>query len=211
MTKKSKLMKMFSSEKKSEDEKEEEAGSPKIIVRDKRFWVDKDVIPSDAKKLDERLPTYLENLKVQLGNKDTKLQEVILSLKDEQQSFKKRIEKDIENQFNQMKRKLISNLLPASGNLDRAIESAENTHNFESLMEGIKMVNVQFKQCLKDCGAEEIDTSNRAFDPKTDEAVQVVPVEDKEKDNVILACLEPGYRLGDKIIQPAKVKVGKFA
>ncbi len=194
----------------SEEEKSD-SDEPKVIVKDRRFWVDKDVVPTDAKKLEERLPTFLERMKTQLGQKDKKLQEVVGSLKEEQENFKKRVERDIDTQVAMAKMKLVSSLLPALDNLGRSIVAAESAHSFDSLMEGIKLVNAQFKDCLKDCGVEEIDSADRPFNPKTDEAVQMVPVEDKEKDNVILACLESGYRLGDKIIKPAKVTVGKAA
>ena len=182
---------------------------PKVIVRDRRFWVDKDVVPTDAKKLEESVPTYLENLKKQLEQKDLKLKDVIDSLKEEQENFKKRVQRDIDNRVDQTKMKLISGLIPALDNLGRAIEAAEKAHNFESLMEGIKMVLVQFKNSLKECGAEEIVETGRPFDPKTDEAVQIEGVTEKEKDNQVLACLAPGYRLGDKIIRPAQVKIGR--
>lgn len=188
--------------------KEEE---PKIIVRDKRYWVDQDVVPTEAKELEERVPSFLDGLKSQLAQKDKKLQEVISSLKEEQENFKKRVQRDIDNQVDQIKMKLISRLLPALENLGRAIEAGESAHNFESLLQGIKMVEVQFKDCIKECGVEEIIPADRPFDPKTDEAVHLVPVNEKEKENFVLACLAPGYRLGDKIIRPAKVSIGKAA
>lgn len=183
---------------------------PKVIVRDRRFWVDKEVVPTDEKKLEESVPTYLENLKKQLEQKDLKLKDVIDSLKEEQENFKKRVQRDIDNRVDQAKMKLLAGLIPALDNLGRAIEAAEKAHNFESLMEGIKMVHVQFKDSLKECGAEEIAGTGRPFDPKTDEAVQLEAVSEKEKDNLVLACLAPGYRLGDKIIRPAQVKIGKI-
>lgn len=184
---------------------------PKIIVRDKRYWVDQDVVPTEAKELEERVPSFLDGLKAQLAQKDKKLQEVISSLKEEQENFKKRVQRDIDNQVDQIKMKLISRLLPALENLGRAIEAGEKAHNFESLLQGIKMVEVQFKDCIKECGVEEIMPVDRPFDPKTDEAVHLVPVAEKEKENFVLACLAPGYRLGDKVIRPAKVSIGKAA
>jgi molecular chaperone GrpE (heat shock protein) len=204
---------MTKNKKESEKENGEKnkPGEPEIIVRDKRYWVNDGVVPTDAKKLEERVPSFLDGLKSQLAQKDKKLEEVIVSLKEEQENFKKRVQRDIENQVDQIKMKLLSSILPALENLGRAIESGESTHNFESLLEGIKMVEGQFRDCVRECGAEEIQAVDRPFDPKTDEVVHLVPVKEKEKENFVLACLAPGYRLGDKVIRPAKVSIGKAA
>lgn len=207
-----KVVKKETADKATDENKKTDAeDAPKIIVRDRRFWMNDEVTPTESKELDERLPSYLERIKSQLDVKDKKLQEVIASLKEEQENFKKRVERDIDNRVSQVTMKLISGFLPALINIGRAIESGESTRNFDSLLEGIKMVKSQFQNCLKECGVEEISDADRPFNPKTDEAVQVVPVEEKEKDNIIINCLEPGFRLGEKVIRPAQVQVGKAA
>jgi len=185
------------------------SAGPEVIVRDKRFWLKEDLVPTEGEKLDQRVPTFLENLKSQLSQKDHKLQETIDSLREEQGNFKKRVERDIDKQVEQIKMKLIASLLPALDNLGRAMEAAESAHNFDSLLKGIQMVQLQFKDCLRECGAEEIQPENRPFDPKTDEAVQLITVKEREKNNLVLQCLVPGYRLGDKIIRPAQVAIGR--
>ena len=72
------------------------------------------------------------------------------------------------------------------------------------------MVVSQFTRELEDNGVQTIDTKNRKFNPKTDEACMTVETEDPEQDDMILEELEPGYMFKEKLIKAAKVKVAKL-
>ncbi|MCH7541152.1 nucleotide exchange factor GrpE [Patescibacteria group bacterium] len=71
--------------------------------------------------------------------------------------------------------------------------------------QGSEIAINQFKKILKEEGVEEIQTG-AGFDPSVHEAIEVVP---GKRDNKIVEILEKGYKLGDKMLRPARVKVEK--
>ena len=72
---------------------------------------------------------------------------------------------------------------------------------------GLTMVKDNFLKALKEEGVEEIDLLGKQYDPHLAECIEVVP--GPEKDNVIIEVASKGYKIGDEIIRPAKVKVAK--
>ena len=72
-------------------------------------------------------------------------------------------------------------------------------------VQGLDISINQFKKILQDWGVEEVKTEGE-FDPQIHEAIEII---EGEEDNKITQVLEKGYRLGDKILRPAKVKVAK--
>lgn len=97
---------------------------------------------------------------------------------------------------------LIKALLPIIDNLDRALshmpDSADDWH------QGIEMSINQLNQVMKDFGLEEIECLEKEFNPDLHEAM----AQGEGEKNIILEVFEKGYRIGDRIIRHAKVKVG---
>jgi molecular chaperone GrpE len=101
----------------------------------------------------------------------------------------------------------VSALLPVLDNLERALD-AENDKE-SSMHKGISMVRRQFFSALQSLGLKAIDTGG-AFDPSIHEAVTTEDVDDPEKDGMVTEVFHGGYMLGDKVLQAAKVKVGRL-
>ena len=97
---------------------------------------------------------------------------------------------------------LILGLLPVIDNMDRALDHAPK--EAEKWMEGMEMNIKQLKKTLLESGLEEIDAINQPFNPELHEALAQGP---GEKDTII-EVFEKGYKLGDRVIRHAKVKVG---
>jgi molecular chaperone GrpE len=76
------------------------------------------------------------------------------------------------------------------------------------MYKGISMVKKQFLAALQGLGLREIEASG-AFDPSLHEAVMTVEVESDDEDGLVAEVLHRGYMLGDKVLQAAKVKVGR--
>jgi molecular chaperone GrpE len=72
----------------------------------------------------------------------------------------------------------------------------------------VELTRQKLLALLKAQGVEPLDTLQQPYDPHLAEAVAVEPVE-PARDNVVLEELQRGYRLGDSILRPARVKVGK--
>ncbi|MGX9933249.1 nucleotide exchange factor GrpE [Virgibacillus salarius] len=131
----------------------------------------------------------------------------MLRVQAEFNNFKKRTLKERDAERKYKSQDLIQELLPALDNFERALQ-VEKTEATSSLIDGITMVYNQLKDALFSQGVEEIATVDEEFDPNLHHAV--MQVEDGEKaSNVIVEELQKGYKLKDRVIRPAMVKVNK--
>jgi len=92
---------------------------------------------------------------------------------------------------------LIDKLLAVLDDLERAEKHLKN--------KGLTLAVNQFRSVLKTEGAEEIEALNTRFDPNSMDCVEMV----KGKKNMVIELIQKGYLLNNKILRPAKVKVGK--
>lgn len=196
----------------TEKKKEKEEEAPQFKVTDKRFWATEEK-GEEASAKEEKLPTYVEQLQKQVEDSEKKLKEYIAAYKQkmaENDEFRKRLEINYQKMAEQMNANFLLNLIPVVDNLERAISAAEKGNDFNSLLQGIKITQTLFLNQLKNTGVEKIEACGKIFNPEIEEAVEVVEVNEKEKDNMVIEVLETGYKLRDKLIRPAKVRVGKY-
>ena len=119
-------------------------------------------------------------------------------------NLQRRVEQDKLQIADLLKSTLIVKFLPVLNNLEVSLKVLTKEASAGS-RQGLEISISQFKKILQDWGVEEIKTDGE-FDPQIHEAIEVV--EGKEE-NKITQVLEKGYRLGDKILRPARVKVEK--
>ncbi|MFH1729404.1 MAG: nucleotide exchange factor GrpE [Pseudomonadota bacterium] len=186
-----------------------------FTVSDKRFWVneneDKDTKTDASQK--KKFPKYVEKLIEENKAKDQKLQECLnqfRAFKNEQDQVRKRQERYLEKQVNQSKAGFFQSLLNLIDNLDRSIEFADKNQNFEDFLSGIKMIQSQFMEKLKDNKIQKMELAGQKFDPKTSEAIDVVPSQKEEDDDIVLNIHQDGYLMEDMVVRPARVSVGKY-
>ena len=160
----------------------------------------------DAKSQEKNEKSDLEVLKAQLKEEKEKSDEYYEHLKRnmaEFDNFKKRITKEKDMMYNTISADIISELLPILDNFDKAL-NAETLD--ESYKNGMTMIYNQFNETLQKLGVEEIDALNKVFDPNFHEAV--MHVEDESfGEKEIIEVFRKGYKIGDKIIRHAMVKV----
>lgn len=125
-----------------------------------------------------------------------------LRLVAEFDNFKKRTQKEKEEIYSIAKTDVVMNLLPVIDNFERA-EKFSDDKNVE---EGIALIKKQFIDVLKKIGIEEIEAENQPFDPNLHNAVLHEEREDVAE-NTVVEVLQKGYKLGDKVIRYAMVKV----
>ena len=94
-------------------------------------------------------------------------------------------------------------LLPVVDDLDRALESAAD-HEAASLEDGVRLVQRALADALAKEGLVEVPTDG-AFDPHTQEALLSQPSEHAE--GTVIQVLQKGYKLGDRVLRPARVVV----
>ena len=101
---------------------------------------------------------------------------------------------------------LIMTLLPALDNFSRAVNAAENGGSMESLLTGVKAIDKQLRFILEQQGVQAMVSIGQPFDANMHEAIGTVATDEFEADTVVQE-VATGYRMGDKIIRPATVRV----
>lgn len=101
--------------------------------------------------------------------------------------------------------KLTKELLPALDNLDRALEAADQD---DPLLQGVRIVRSEFTDALARLGIESFSPAGEIFDPSLHEAMASVPQPpDGAPSGTVVEVYQPGYRLGEHVIRPARVVV----
>lgn len=101
---------------------------------------------------------------------------------------------------------VVMSLFEPVENLHRSLKAVEG-HSAEG---GLRMVYQQFMSALQKLGLEEVPGVGSAFDPAVHEAIATQPVAAREEDGVIQAVFAAGYRIGTRLVRPARVIVGAY-
>ncbi|MFS0751391.1 nucleotide exchange factor GrpE [Oceanobacillus sp. 1P07AA] len=131
----------------------------------------------------------------------------LVRLQAEFDNYKRRTLKEREADRKYKSQDLITELLPAIDNFERALQ-VEVTEENKSIIDGIMMVYRQLQEALTSQGVEPIKTEGEAFDPNLHHAVMQIEDENMES-NIVVEELQKGYQLKDRVIRPAMVKVNK--
>jgi molecular chaperone GrpE len=118
-------------------------------------------------------------------------------------NYRKRAARDQQSLVARAHERLVNELLPVLDDLERALEAAE-AHEEAKLEEGVALVARSFAEVLRKEGLEEVPTDGK-FDPHVHEALLSQPSEAKE--GSVIEVLQKGYRLGDRVIRPARVVI----
>lgn len=145
-------------------------------------------------------PTAEEKLTEELAAEHDRLLRVMA----EYDNFRKRSQKEKEQAYGDTKASTIGEFLPVYDNFQRAM-SAEAT-DLDSFKKGIEMIFNQYGETLKKLGVEAFGEKGDEFDPNIHNAV--MHGEDEElPENSISDVFSTGYKMGDRVIRPAVVKV----
>jgi molecular chaperone GrpE len=120
------------------------------------------------------------------------------------ENYRKRAARDQESLAARAAERLVRELLPVLDDLERALQAAEE-HEEATLEEGVRLVHRQLAETLRKEGLEEVSTEG-TFDPHVHEALMARPDEEREA-GAILDVVQKGYRIGEKVIRPARVIV----
>ena len=156
----------------------------------------------EEKTAEELLQEKVDKLEEELKQSEDKY----LLLYAEFENFKRRKNKEIETNNVYKSQKVITEILPSLDNLERALQVESDNEEIKSLLKGVEMVYEGLLNVLKSEGVELIETENAQFDPNYHHAV--MQDEDSEKESgAILDTFQKGYKLKDRVIRPAMVKV----
>lgn len=130
--------------------------------------------------------------------------EQLLRLAAEYDNFRKRTAKEKEELYSLSKVTVVAELLPVIDNFERAVGGADA--GLEEYKKGVEMIYSQFTSVLGKLGIERFGEAGEPFDPTLHSAV--MHIEDESLgENVIADVFAPGYRLADRIVRPAAVRV----
>ena len=127
-------------------------------------------------------------------------------LKAEFDNYRKRTAREQASLSARASEALVKDLLPVLDDLERALQAAEE-HEEAKLEDGVRLVHRSLADALQRQGLEVIDTDG-AFDPHVHEALLAQPADGAEPGSVV-QVLQKGYRLGDRVLRPARVVVAE--
>lgn len=177
---------------------------------DRRHWVSPDDEPTE--EASPRPPSMIDEYRERTEAAENKLQEYIEAFKGfkkEQDDFRTRLNRDVDRRVDLQFGGLVEELLDAMDNLDLALEHVAEVPEAEPLARGVELARRRFLEALERHGVEKLDPSGEDFDPNEAEAMRVDPVDEPSLSGKVTDVLRPGYRLGDRIIRPARVAVGR--
>lgn len=134
------------------------------------------------------------------------LREERLRMAAEMDNFKKRLQREHQEQMRYASEKVLSDLLPALDNLDLALQYGASHEACRDMMQGIEMTRKQLLDAVAKSGLVSVGAAGEAFDPAIHEAIGMEPNPDLEK-GAVSKVLQRGYKLGDRLLRPAKVMV----
>ena len=129
------------------------------------------------------------------------------------ENYRKRVERERGEIYTRTLGEVARHLLPIMDNLARAVESsasiqAGESEEFRHFRHGVELISKQLSGVLEELGVEAVATVGQPFDPHLHEAVALEESTDFAPDTVTEEMVR-GYRLGDKLLRPAMVKVAK--
>ena len=161
-------------------------------------------------------PSYVEELEARTKAAEQKTLEVQSrfeqlrkQLQGETDETRQRLNRATDERAQREKADFIAALLPVLDNLERATEAAEAGSPTEVIAEGIRRTASSFEDALAAAGVEPIDAVGQTFDPELHDAVETAEVAPEDEGKVI-AQFTRGYKIGDRLLRPARVKVGRY-
>ena len=156
----------------------------------------------------ELVSAEIETLKKQLQAAQAQASEYKdswLRAQAEFQNYKKRLERDNELMHASMKGDIIKKVLPALDDLERALQNRPADNGWAN---GIELIARKLQNLLEAEGVKKIEATGLEFNPNFHEAISHEPNEEVESGHVI-AIVQNGYMLGERVIRPALVRVAQ--
>ncbi len=183
-------------------------------VQDRRHWATPDESDDEGEEagVPSTQPTIVDEYRQRAEAAEAKLLEYIEAHKrfrEEQEQVRQRLTRDVDRRVEQTFGSLLQDLLATVDDLDLALSHVDGVPEAKPLADGVAMARDRFLAALGRQGVEPLDPAGQEFDPTEADAMHVEPVDDPAADGKVLRTLQAGYRLGEHVIRPARVVVGK--
>jgi molecular chaperone GrpE len=202
------------------DQKNRRADEPEVRVTDRRrILLDDEGVTDRQNEIEapNLKPSYVEELEARTKAAEQKTLEVQArfdqlrkQLQAETDETRQRLNRAADERALREKADFIAGLLPVLDNLQRAAEAADSGSAPEVIAEGIRRTASSFENALAAAGVEAVDGVGETFDPELHEAIETTEGSPEEEGKVI-AQHTRGYKIGDRLLRPARVKVGRYS
>ena len=160
-------------------------------------------------------PSYVEELEARTKAAEKQVQEVQArfdqlrqQLQRETDETRQRLNRAADERAAASKARFIESLLPVMDDLERAIDAAMKEGSSEAILQGVRSTANRFQSALANAGVEPIAAAGEPFNPELHEAVDTAET-DPEMDGIVIDEYSRGFRMGDRLLRPARVKVGR--
>lgn len=173
--------------------------------------VEQEAVEPDIVELAQ--PTREQELEDELQALQARLRAVSAAYRDQQDEIaqtKARLERQAALKEEMRRGEVVASLFDPVQNLKRSLESAQKGASVEDTAKGLELVVHQFMASFEKLGLEEVPGQGSKFDPNLHEALTLVPVADPALDQVVIEVFSAGYRIGGRLIAPARVVVGDY-
>lgn len=189
------------------DQTNQELKEEKIVAEEELLEEEKEV-EKEVEKEDEVILTE-EQMKIEALETEVKaLNDRLIRVQADFDNFRRRTKQEKEAAAKYKAQNLIEEIIPAVDNFDRALGVKAESEEAKAILQGMDMVYRQLADALKNEGLERIESVGQSFDPHYHQAVLQVETDEFESNHVIEE-LQKGYKLRDRVIRPAMVKVNQ--
>lgn len=138
------------------------------------------------------------------------------ALVDDNKGFRQRLERERTRVVEAERASVAQALLEAADDLERALAAVAGSGDrggpaFQNLVDGVRLSLGALNGRIAALGAQRIAVQGLPFDPHVAEAVDTVAVADEAQDGVVVQEVRAGWRIGDRVLRPARVRVGRLA
>ncbi len=155
-----------------------------------------------------------ERLAAQAARID-ELSRAYAALVEDNKAFRARLEREKARVVEAERAGVAQALLDAADDLERALAAVsgadERSGAVRTLADGVRLSLSALHKRIAELGAERIAVVGQRFDPRVAEAVDTIPIADEAQDDLVLHEVRAGWRIGDRVLRPARVRVGRLA
>jgi molecular chaperone GrpE len=197
----------------------DEAENELRVTDKRRIHID----PEETETVNEEVeapnlkPTVVQQLEAEKQEAEKKLQDVLVrfeqlrkQLQQETDETRQRLNRSADERAANQNAKFISDFLPVLDDLQRAINAVSENAPREAVLEGIRSIANRIENALTNAGVESVTAVGETFDPELHEAVDTANT-DAEMDGKVISEYSRGFRMGDRLLRPARVRVGRAA
>lgn len=195
-----------------------EADEDELRVTDKRrIYLDADGSEQINEEVEEPSlkPKYVEELEARAQAAERQVQDVRARfeqlrerLQRETDETRQRLNRSADERAAMEKAKFITTFLPVIDDLKRAIDAVSDNAPLESVLEGMRSIATSVENALTSAGVEPVAAVGETFDPELHEAVDTADA-DPEMDGKVISEYSRGFRMGERLLRPARVRVGR--